>query len=267
MTAAAAPSHTAQPWPARIENPDAPGRAVVICEHASNRFPEAFGTLGLTASQRRAHIAWDPGALGLARELARALDSPLVSAPLSRLIHDCNRPPDAAGAMAARSEVHDIPGNAALSAAARLERVDAVYRPFHDGLRALILRRMTLGLAPVLVTIHSFAPVFHGKPRSVQFGVIHDADRRLADAVMVAAKALSLETRLNQPYSAAEGVTHTLALQATPYGLPNVMLEVRNDLIATPDAENQIATLLAPVLAEAIAALTPQSGTAAARTG
>lgn len=263
MTAAPAP----QFWPARIEHPAASGRVIVICEHASNHFPDPFGTLGLTAAQQRAHIAWDPGAAGLARALARALGGPLVTAPLSRLIHDCNRPPGAPSAMAARSETHDIPGNRALSAAQRLARVNAVYLPFHQTLGAEVARRIALGLAPVLVTIHSFTPIWFGQPRAVEFGVIHDADPTLAHAVLRAARDLPLVTRLNEPYSAADAVTHTLALHATPYGLPGVMLEVRSDLIATPESENQMAARLAPVLAEAVAALTPQSGTAAARTG
>lgn len=243
-------------WPALIENPAAPGRVIVVCEHASNEFAAPFGTLGLTAAQRRAHIAWDPGALGLARALAVALDAPLVTAPLSRLIYDCNRPPDAAGAMAARSEVHEIPGNRALSPADRLARVNAVYRPFHDSLRALIVQRLTNGPTPVLVTIHSFTPVYHGEPRAVEFGVIHDADPALALAVVNAARTLPMVTRLNEPYCAADDVTHTLRLQATPYGLANVMLELRNDLIATPKAELVIAAQLAPVLHRAIAAVT-----------
>lgn len=251
MTAAAQPA-----WPALIENPAAPGRAIVVCEHASNAFAAPFGTLGLTKAQQRTHIAWDPGALGLARALAMALEAPLVTAPLSRLIYDCNRPPDSVGAMAARSEVHEIPGNRALSATDRLLRVNAVYRPFHDALRALILQRLSHGPAPVLITVHSFTPVFHGKPRAVEFGVIHDADPALALALMQAAHMLPLVTRLNEPYSAADDVTHTLRLQATPYGLANVMLELRNDLIATPEAELAMAAHLAPVLHRAIAAVT-----------
>lgn len=238
-------------WPALIEDPEAPGKVIVVCEHASNAFAAPFGTLGLSSAQRQAHIAWDPGALGLARGLAAALRAPLVSAPLSRLIYDCNRPPDAVGAMAARSEVHDIPGNRTLSAGDRLLRVNAVYRPFHDALRGLILQRLTNGPAPVLVTVHSFTPIYHGKPRSVEFGVIHDADPALALALLQAGRSLPLVTRLNEPYCAADDVTHTLRLHATPYGLPNVMLEIRNDLIATASAEQVMAALLAPVLQQA----------------
>ena len=179
MTAPSAALAT-EPYPAVIENAGARGRLVLVCEHASNAFPPRWGNLGLTKDQSRAHIAWDIGALGLARGLAQRLDAVLVHAPVSRLIYDCNRAPDMPGAMPARSEVHDIPGNKLISAAERAARTAAVYVPFHSALRALIVDRMALGLAPAIVTVHSFTKLYHGQPRAVEFGVIHDADDRFA---------------------------------------------------------------------------------------
>lgn len=246
-------------FPPVIENSTARSRAVIVCEHASNHFPAPWGDLGLTAEQRMAHIAWDPGALGLARGLAQRLDAVLVHAPVSRLVYDLNRAPDMAGAMAARSEIHDIPGNANLTTDDRAARTAALYLPFHDGLHALLMDRIARGLHPALITIHSFTPVYFGSPRAVEFGVIHDADDTLPRAILDAARTrTTLKAAMNEPYSAQDDVTHTLRLQATPYGLPNAMLEIRNDLIATPDAETQMAATLAPVLAAALAALTPE---------
>lgn len=239
-----------------VENASAMGRIVMVCEHASNTMPPPWGDLGLTRDQRQAHIAWDPGALGVMRALSQHLDAVALHATASRLIYDCNRAPDMAGAMPARSEVHDIPGNARITPAERLARTEALYLPFTDALHGLIARRIALGLRPVLVTIHSFTSVWHGTPREVEFGVIHDADPRLAQSILHEAQARTdLVARLNAPYSAADDVTHTLRLHATPYGLPNAMLEIRNDLIATPQAQDAMAAQLAPVIAAALATL------------
>ncbi|MCX8508284.1 MAG: N-formylglutamate amidohydrolase [Rhodobacteraceae bacterium] len=239
-----------------VEARDGAGDVLLVCEHASNRFPQTFGTLGLSAEARRAHIAWDPGALGLARGLSARLEACLVHADVSRLVYDLNRPPHATGAMAGKSEIFDIPGNLALTAEERLARTRAVYLPFHNALHAEIARRIALGRPPVIVTIHSFTPVYFGKPRAVELGVIHDADPAFALNVLDQARALTgLDVRLNEPYSAADSVTHTLRLQATPYGLHNVMLEIRNDLIATPEAEDEMAHRLAPVLRAALSEL------------
>ena len=230
-----------------IENAAAKGRIVLVCEHASNHIPAAWGDLGLTDAQRQAHIAWDPGALSLARGLADRLDAVLIHAPVSRLVYDCNRAPDMAGAMPVRSEQHTIPGNANLSAEDRLSRTRSVYLPFHNAAHGLIAERIALGLRPVVITIHSFTPIYFGKPRTVEFGIIHDADPALALALYAASA--HLNARLNQPYSAADDVTHTLRILATPYGLPNAMLEIRNDLIADDAACTAMADLLAKIKA------------------
>lgn len=247
------------------KNRGAPGPFLIVCEHASNHFPATFGTLGLSPQERSAHIAWDPGALGVAQGLARLLDAPLVAARVSRLVYDLNRPPHSPGAMAERSERYVIQGNTRLAQAERARRTEAVYLPFHAALRAEIARRLARGRPPVVVTIHSFTPVWLDKPRAVEFGVIHDADPTLARAVLAEAKARTgLDCRLNEPYSAADEVTHTLRLQATPYGLQNVMLEIRNDLIADPAAEAAMAAKLAPVLSAALAAVTTDNSKKAA---
>lgn len=253
MTAAPDQMAYLAPEVVSVETPEAKGRFVVCCEHASNSFPAPWGDLGLGAEARQAHIAWDPGALGLARALAALLRAPLVHAGVSRLIYDLNRPPHSPGAMAARSEVYEVPGNAGVSADERLARTEAVYLPFHATLRALLARRAASGALPVLVTVHSFTPVWHGRRRTVELGIIHDADARLARALLAAAPS-GLDARLNEPYSAADEVTHTLALQATPLGIPNVMIELRNDLIATPKMQRAMAAQLAPALVVALAA-------------
>lgn len=236
----------------RVEGARAPGPFLFVCEHASAAIPAEYGDLGLTAAQRASHIAWDPGALGLARALARRLDAPLVHAGVSRLVYDLNRPPHAPGAIALRSEIHDIPGNRDLPDGERLRRTRALYLPFHDRLRAEIALRLAAGHAFALVTVHSFTPVWFGTPRAVELGLIHDADNRMATAMLRHAQVLTgLVARLNDPYSAADGVAHTLALHATPMGLPHVMIEVRNDLIATPAAQAKMAAQLSPCLAAA----------------
>jgi predicted N-formylglutamate amidohydrolase len=244
-----------------IDAPDAAGPFFLVCEHASNRFPAEYGTLGLDDEAQAACIAWDPGALGLAQNLSRLLDAPLFSARVSRLIYDLNRPPLAATVMPAQSKGWQIPGNADLTAQERLRRLDAIYIPFHDRLRREILRRVMLatetGQVPVLVTVHSFAPVVDGEPRSVEFGVIHDADPLLAQAVVdLARETTPLITALNEPYSETEDITHTLRLQATPCGIANVMLEIRNDLLSTPEAQAHVAAMLAPVLRGALERIT-----------
>lgn len=238
--------------PPEAINADGRAGAVIVCEHASRHIPTALGDLGLSPAALASHIAWDPGALGVARELSRLMDAPLLAATTSRLVYDLNRPPEAPGAMPARSETYDIPGNAGLNAAARAARIAAVHAPWHAGLGAMIAARPG---PPAIITVHSFTPVFHGAPRATEIGVLHDDDdARLGDALIAA---LGAEGRYriarNNPYGPEDGVTHTLRVHALPKGLLNVMIEIRNDLIADPAAESAMAGLLARALGAALA--------------
>lgn len=230
----------------------------MICEHASNALAPPWQDAG--AVLLASHAASDIGALGLARALGPKLaialgGAELVAAPLSRLIYDLNRSPDRPDAYPAQSEIHPVPMNRAVDAAERLLRTEQLYVPFHNLVRARLARALALGARPVVLTIHSFTPVWHGQPRAVEFGVLHDAMAGLAEAILKAATAMEpgLVTELNAPYSAADHVTHSLRLHALPYGLDNAMLEIRNDLIATPDQQADIAARLAPVISRAVA--------------
>jgi len=233
-----------------LHNADGKGQVLLVCEHASNRIPAALDNLGLDEAARLSHVAWDPGALAVAQEISQILDARLVASTVSRLVYDCNRPPEAPGAMPERSEVFDIPGNQNLTEAEKAARVATVYEPFRTLLAETIATSPT---PPVLVTIHSFTPVYLGKQRDVEIGILHDSDTRLADAMLdLAPKHTELNARRNDPYGPEDGVTHTLKLHALPNGLMNVMIEVRNDLIATADQQRAVGKMLAELIADAL---------------
>ncbi len=221
---------------------------VLVCEHASCFMPAEFKNLGVDEVVRKSHVAWDPGALAVAEGMAAMLDGTLVAGQVSRLIYDCNRPPEAPDAMPDRSEVFDIPGNAGLSAAERDRRVAVVYRPFQTALQSAIASLQS----PVVVTIHSFTPVYKGENRATEIGVLHDVDSRLADAMLdLAPHFTDANVQRNQPYGPENGVTHTLREHAVEAGHLNVMLEIRNDLIDTAPQQEAMAKLLAVWVARA----------------
>jgi len=232
-----------------LHNPAAQGNVLLVCEHASNRFPTSFGNLGLDIEAKNSHAAWDPGALAVAEHMSELLDAKLVASTVSRLIYDCNRPPEASGAMPPKSEKFIIPGNQNLSDVARQQRVEQVYRPF------LLLLYETIASAvnePILATIHSFTPVYNDRSRAVEVGILHDSDTRLADAMLTLAPQFTdLNVQRNDPYGPEDGVTHTLKLHGLENGLNNVMIEVRNDLIATCEDQKNVARMLADLISAA----------------
>lgn len=252
--------------PVEAVNLDGESDIVLICEHAANRIPRALGDLGLDAETLQSHIAWDPGAAELARQMSDLLDAPLFLQRFSRLVYDCNRPLDTESAVPPRSEVYDVPGNAGLSEAERKARQEAVYLPFRDTVSAFIRKRIAAGRPPAVITVHTFTPVYLGQQRDTELGILHDADARLADAILsLMAGANDLQVARNQPYGPEDGVTHTLKVQALGHGLPNVMFEIRNDLVADAAQQRAMAERLSNATTTALATLSRWFGVGADR--
>nr|WP_250810448.1 N-formylglutamate amidohydrolase [Neorhizobium tomejilense] len=240
--------------PVAVDNAAGRGEVLLVCEHASRRLPERYGDLGLSADALASHIAWDPGALAVSRLMSKSLDATLIHQRFSRLIYDCNRPPDSPAAIRDVSEIFRIPGNENLSEAEKSRRTTALYLPFHGRIREEIAARRARGLQTVLVTIHSFTPVYFGRERPVEIGVLHDTDSRLADWMLQAASDTHLyRVERNEPYGPADGVTHTLEVHALPAGLLNVMIEIRNDLITDETGQGVVADFLTGLLRESLA--------------
>ncbi|MBW9066831.1 N-formylglutamate amidohydrolase [Agrobacterium pusense] len=238
-----------------VENAEGKGDILLVCEHASSTIPQKLGNLGLAADVLSSHAAWDPGALAVARLLSKKFDATLVYQRFSRLVYDCNRPPESPSAMPVKSEIYDIPGNFDLGEAERFARTSALYVPFHDRVSGIIAERQAAGRKVVVVTIHSFTPVYHGQFREVEIGILHDNDSRLADAMLAGSEGSSLTVNRNDPYGPEDGVTHTLRLHALPDGLLNVMIEIRNDLITNEGEQAQIATFLYELMGKALASI------------
>ncbi|WP_415401818.1 N-formylglutamate amidohydrolase [Tateyamaria sp. SN3-11] len=231
-----------------VRDAHATSSVILVCEHASPHIPAEFNNLGLAHAARDSHVVWDPGALALAEEMADRLKATLIAARTSRLVYDCNRPPDAPDAMPARSERVDVPGNADLTPAQKAARVSVYYEPFRRAVAQIIADVDD----PVLITVHSFTPIYHGAMRDVEIGILHDSDARLADALLTHADTRHI-VRRNEPYGPADGVTHTLKEHALPSGHLNVMIEVRNDLIADKPAQSAMADRLSAWIERALA--------------
>lgn len=224
---------------------------IIICEHASNRIPKDLDGLGLTLQQQNSHIAWDPGALGVSKAMSNKMAWPLVAATISRLVYDLNRPPDSLDAVRVRSENYDVPGNKNLSKQARNLRVQEVHLPFHKTVQDIIAAR--LSALKLIVTIHSFTPVYDGHVREVEMGILNGKHTDFAEAMNACVPDyFGFLVRQNEPYSAADGVTYSIDLHGEQSQIATVMLEIRNDLIAYPQQQQDWGKRLGAWLMHAI---------------
>ena len=239
-------------------NADGKASIILICEHASKYIPESLQGLGLTDEGLESHAAWDIGAYELASKISELVDAPLVAARISRLVYDCNRSPESGAGTPSKSELFDVPGNHNLSDAESDDRVVEVYEPFHEMISQAIKSQITISdkhAKPAIITIHSFTPVYFGEVRSVELGILHDKDDRLAKSLMQAAVELTqLNAEFNSPYGVSDNVMHTLNKHSAKKELLNVMIEVKNDLLQNSDDINSIAKDLSKIIIKAISA-------------
>lgn len=263
MDDSAAPDATAEgllrsgePLPYELHNEDAGGRLLLICDHASNHVPDRLENLGLSDAELARHIGWDIGAADVTYRLSDRLGAPAVLAGYSRLVIDYNRALDHSGLILAESDRTPLPGNVGLSAAQRQQRIDAIYHPYHAAVAGQIERLRAEcgpGEAPVVVSIHSFTPVFDGVERPWHIGVLWNIDPRLPEPLIARLRQdADLVVGDNEPYSAREGYGHTLESHGDGSGLANALIEIRQDLIDTHHGATAWAERVATVLRETL---------------
>lgn len=235
-----------------IFEPPVPSRWLLTCDHASNHVPDWVngGDLGLPAADMERHIAYDIGAAGVTRHLAKALDACAIESRFSRLVIDPNRGEDDPTLLMRLYDGTVIPANRDADASEKERRLDRLYRPYHAALSDLAARRDD----SVICSIHSFTPQLRGRaPRPWEIGVLYADDARLATPLITAFAAEGWCVGDNEPY-----VGHlpgdAIDQHALRHGRPNVLIELRNDLIADEAGQALWAKRLAPILEQTLAA-------------
>ncbi len=209
---------------------------VIVVDHAGRRIPRALGDLGLPAAELERHIAWDIGALGVARRMAATLDAPLLAQTYSRLVIDCNRDPAVATSIPTIGEDIAIPGNLSLRPEDIAARRAEIFEPYHGQVRALLDERAAAGRPTILIAQHSMTNVFKGVRREMHAAVLYNRDRRFAGLVLDSLRGEGgLVIGDNEPYFVSDETDYTVPRHGEARGLPHVEIEIRQDLI-TDDA-------------------------------
>lgn len=245
-----------EPSPYYVVNPLSDAPILLVCDHASCRFPQALGDMGLDPFARRCHLALDIGAGKLTETLAKRLGVTAVIAQYSRLVVDCNRQLMDPGAFLEYGDGILVPGNRNLTQSEKDARAEAIYWPYHNAIDSQVQRLGKLGQKPAFIAIHSFTPVLNGVARDVQMGVLWDKDARLSDIFIEEFRAAGFVTGDNEPYSGRAPQDFTIDHHAEEIGLPHVGIEVRQDLIDGIAGVEEIA----PVMYEIIRSIPERIG-------
>jgi len=239
------------PAPVEIINPNALESVLITGDHAGNAVPASMNGLGLSKDDMTRHIAWDIGAAGVVRALARSMSATAVLSVYSRLVIDPNRPLGDPACAPAVSDGTEVPANQNITDDIINARARAFYWPYHRAVDEEIGRIQRAGIVPSVVAIHTFTPAMNNtgaQARPWHAGILYSQDTRLPHALMDALRAEDgLVVGDNEPYS---GVTHgyTLKIHGIAHGLPHVELEIRQDLVADAAGQEKWANLLARLL-------------------
>ena len=221
------------PAPYTIENSGGAARCLILCDHASNRIPSSLGQLGLSDGELEQHVAYDIGSATVAREFSRRFDAPLIMTGYSRLVIDANRYPGDPTSIVAVSDGIRIPGNVTVAAADAVQRAHEFFHPYHNAIRRELTALQRRYVEPCVISIHSFTPTFDENPRPWHVGVLWGDDPRVAQPLL---DRLRREHDLcvgdNQPYDAREPIGYSMNEHGAGTGLPHILLEIRQDLIA-----------------------------------
>jgi predicted N-formylglutamate amidohydrolase len=241
-----------------VHEDNATGRSpfLLTCDHYGRLIPHALGDLGLPESELTRHIAWDIGIAGVAETLSKLLDAHLVAQRYSRLVIDCNRPPAAPSSVPRISEVTMIPGNEGLTDGAIEARRAQIFDPYHRRIDEIIDTRLRQGMPTVLVSLHSFTPVYAGIRRPWHIGTLYQRDTRLPPLLLRLLRAeADLVVGDNEPYAVSDETDYTIPVHGEARGLMNSGIEIRQDLIDDRTGQNEWADRLARILSEIETAL------------
>ena len=245
------PGRTTDDAVERIDGSRAAG-VLFLCDHAANALPKAYGTLGLAREQLDRHIAYDIGAAWIARHLARCFGAPAILSRFSRLLIDPNRGIDDPTLVMRLSDGDIIPGNARIGSEEIEHRRVHYWKPYRVAIAATIEAMLNTGPPPAVVSIHTFTPTWKARPRPWEIGILWDSDPRFAKPLIAALTGDGFYVGDNEPYDGAL-TGDTLDEEVTRRGLAGLLIETRQDLVATSAHAvafaDRLAGLLRPVLA------------------
>lgn len=251
-----------EPPPVSVYNAGGASPLLLVADHAGNAAPRALGRLGVGAPEWQRHIAFDIGIAGVGRTLADALDATLIQQNYSRLVIDCNRPLGAPTSIPEISELTPIPGNVRLSEAEKEARAGAIFWPYHTRIETELEHRRQVGRATALIALHSFTPMFKGVPRGWHVALLYNRDPRLAHRLLALLREEpGLVVGDNQPYFVSDTTDYTIPIHGERRGLPHALIEIRQDLLAETSGQRKWGAVLARVLPQAYADLTPSRPT------
>jgi predicted N-formylglutamate amidohydrolase len=176
------------------------------------------------------HRGYDPGALVMARALARAFGATLVTSTVSRLVVDLNR--SLGNPRVFSAATRGVPANL------RTKIVEQHYRPYRVHVERLVRQTVARDRRVIHISSHSFTPELDGKVRRADVGLLYhpgrhgEAELCARWKISLADLAPKLRVRRNYPYAGkGDGLTSHLRLCFPPSAYVGIELEINQRIV------------------------------------
>jgi predicted N-formylglutamate amidohydrolase len=201
---------------------------LIIVDHASNFIPHKYKNLGLSKGLLKSHIAYDIDIRESAYILSQYLKSHLICGEYSRLMIDLNRGLKDPTLITTISDKKIIPGNIKIDPEDKKFRINKIYRKYHSHIKSTICKNDI----KLIVSLHSFNPIYKNKKRNIEIGILSNNDKRYSSKLIHNLKMKNYILGDNEPYY-GDLRGDSLNRHGLKNNLLHVLIELRNDLINT----------------------------------
>ena len=212
---------------------------LIIADHASNYIPKEYNNLGLPDYFLNNHITFDIGVKELGLDLSNRLKCKVIQGKYSRLLIDLNRDLNDPTIIPEIVDRKIIPGNIGLSKSELRLRIKKIYNKYHHEIDQTIKNKKV----KVILSLHSFNPIFKNKRRTLEFGILSNEDKNLSSIIIDQLKLQKLNVGDNKPYR-GNLIGDSMYKHGLRNKLPHALIEVRNDLLSNPTKIKRVSRLL-----------------------
>lgn len=202
---------------------------VLLCEHGGNAVPSPWKDLGIPRAFFDTHFGSDIGAAELTINVAERLGATAIVSNYSRLFLDYNRHSNDPDCFKLDMGGIPIPANQRLSETEIQLRERYARLPLERAIDQWTLAEATK--PALLISIHSFSPVWNNQIRECEIGVMWREDTRLAHPLIEALRQGDIKVDDNQPYDFRTSDWFTLKRHGLDVGVPCAYIEIRNSFL------------------------------------
>ena len=223
--------------------PDNKGPFFFTAEHASNRIPVKISKSD--GQFLNTHWAYDIGIAPLIQQLCQKLSCSGVQTEYSRLWIDANRAPNQDGLIKTSIEGKHLSFNQRITPAEKDFRIQSFHEKYHNTISEELRKH---NRSPILISLHSFTPIWNNQIRTMDIGVLFDRDEDLAYAVAKRIEDEGFFVAMNKPYSGKNGLIYAADRHGNQENIPYVEFEFNQSILCTPKRISFVADRMAMVL-------------------